>query len=314
MAENLFSHYQKSKSSNFIYLEKAIIFGANGQDGFYLRELLLLNNVEVITVSRTSGFILGDVSDFAFVENIIKVQQANYVFHFAANSTTSHSALLENHSTISSGTLNIFEAVRKYTPSAKVFISGSAMQFKNDGSPINESTPFEASSPYSAERIYSVYLARYYREKFNLNTYVGYLFNHDSPLRNENHINQKIIKSVINIVEGKQEKLIIGNTTVMKEFNYAGDIVNAIWKLVCQNDISEIIIGSGKAYPIQTWIEYCFKMVGLKWEEHVVKDEKFKTDYDVLVSDPSLLRSIGYKPSKDIFQLADIMLSAARVK
>ena len=96
-----------------------MIFGANGQDGFYLSELLLLNNFDVISISRTSGSILGDVADFEFVENIIKVQHPNYVFHFAANSITKHSALLENHASISSGTLNILEAVRA------CFISGS---------------------------------------------------------------------------------------------------------------------------------------------------------------------------------------------
>ena len=291
-----------------------MIFGANGQDGFYLCELLLLNNFEVIPISRTSGSILGDVADFEFVENIIKVHHPNYVFHFAANSITKHTALLENHASISSGTLNILEAVKKHSPDAKVFISGSAMQFKNDGFPINENTPFHASSAYSAERIYSVYLSRYYREKFSIKTYVGYLFNHDSPLRSENHINQKIIKSAINIANGSKEKLFVGDFDVKKEFNYAGDIVNAIWKLVSQNDISEIVIGSGEAFSIQTWIEYCFKMVGLKWEEHVVKDEKFIADYNLLVSDPTLLRSIGYKPSKDIFQLADIMLKSAYIK
>ena len=175
----------------------ALIFGANGQDGYYLSKLLKLNKIDVISISRTSGLILGDVANFEFVENIIKDRQPSYVFHFAANSTTKHTALLENHASISSGTLNILEAVKKHSPNAKVFISGSAMQFKNDGMPINENTPFHASSAYSAERIYSVYLSRYYREKFNIKTYVGYLFNHDSPLRSENHINQKIINDKI---------------------------------------------------------------------------------------------------------------------
>ncbi len=289
-------------------MKKGLIFGANGQDGFYLKELLLLNNIEVISISRNSGTILGDIGNFEFVENTIKEYCPNYIFHFAANSTTKHTALFENHSSISSGTLNILESVKKHCPDTKVFISGSAMQFKNDGSPINENTPFYASSAYSAERIYSVYLSRYYRDKFNLKTYVGYLFNHDSPFRSENHINQKIVKSAINIANGSKEKLIIGNLDVKKEFNFAGDIVNAIWKLVNQNKINEIVIGSGEAFSIKTWIEYCFKMVGLEWEESVVKDENFIPDYNILVSDPTLLKSIGYKPSTDIFQLADLML------
>jgi len=292
-------------------LKRALIFGANGQDGYYLNKLLQLNNIEVISISRKSGSIIGDVADSEFVENIIKDRQPSYVFHFAANSTTKHTALLENHATISSGTLNILEAVKKHSPYAKVFISGSAMQFKNDGNPISEKTPFESSSAYSAERIYSVYLSRYYREKFNLKTYVGYLFNHDSPFRTENHINQKIVMSAINIAKGSQEKLMIGNIDVKKEFNYAGDIVTAIWKLVSQNDVNEMIIGSGVAYDIRLWLEYCFNKMGLKWQEHTIQDEKFITDYKLLVSDPKLLMSIGWKPTKNIFELADIMLNSA---
>jgi GDPmannose 4,6-dehydratase len=292
-------------------LKRALIFGANGQDGYYLSKLLQLNKIEVISISRTSGSILGDVADLQFVENIIKDRHPSYVFHFAANSTTKHVALLENHASISSGTLNILEAVKKHSPDAKVFISGSAMQFKNDGYPISENTPFESSSAYSAERIYSVYLSRYYRDKFHLNTYVGYLFNHDSPLRSENHINQKIVLSAISIANGRQDKLIIGNIDVKKEFNYAGDIVNAIWELVSQNEVSEMIIGSGVAYDIRIWLEYCFNKMGLKWEEHTIQDDNFITDYNVLVSDPKLLMSTGWKPTKDIFQLAELMLNSA---
>ena len=292
-------------------MKRALIFGANGQDGYYLNKLLQLNKIEVVSISRSFGSILGDVADFEFVENIIKDRLPNYVFHFAANSTTKHTALLENHASISSGTLNILEAVKKHSPSAKIFISGSAMQFKNDELPINENTPFESSSAYSAERIYSVYLSRYYREKFNLNTYVGYLFNHDSPLRSENHINQKIVMSAINIANGNQDKLIIGDFDVKKEFNYAGDIVTAIWQLVSQNEVSEMVIGSGVAYDIRIWIEYCFNKLGLKWEEHTIKDEKYVTDYNILVSDPKLLMSTGWKPTKNIFQLAELMLNSA---
>jgi len=292
-------------------LESALIFGGNGQDGYYLNKLLQSNRIEVVSISRNSGLTLGNVADSEFVENIIKFLKPSFIFHFAANSTTKHIALLENHASISLGTLNILEAVRKYSPYSKVFIAGSAMQFKNDGQPISENTPFESSSAYSAERIYSVYLARYYREKFNIKTYIGYLFNHDSPFRSENHINQKIVMSAINIAKGTQDKLIIGNINVKKEFNYAGDVVTAIWKFVSQNNISEMIIGSGVAYEIRIWLEYCFNKMGLKWEEHTIQDKAFETDYNILVSDPKLLMSIGWMPIVNIFELAEIMLTSA---
>ena len=143
-----------------------IIFGASGQDGFYLDELLQKLHYSVIRISRKMGDLKGTIVDYLFVETIIKQLQPKYVFHFAANSTTHHRALFENHESISTGTLNVLEAVRLHCPTTKVFLSGSAMQFKNEGFPISEQTPFEASSPYSVARIQSVYAARYYRNKF----------------------------------------------------------------------------------------------------------------------------------------------------
>ena len=155
---------------------KALIFGVTGQDGYYLSKLLTKNNYLVIGVSRKKGdWISGDVSDLKFVENIIKAEKPDIVFHLAANSTTRHDALFENHETISTGTLNILESVYKFHPKCKVFLSGSAMQFANNGSPIDEHTPFEASSPYAVARIQSTYAARYYRSK-GLEVYMGYFF------------------------------------------------------------------------------------------------------------------------------------------
>jgi len=291
--------------------KSAIIFGSNGQDGIYLTKLLNSLEIRVVGVSRKRSEYQGSVGNYIFVSALIEKEKPDFVFHFAANSSTKHEVLSENHESISTGTLNILESVRIYSPETKVFISASAMQFKNDDNPINENTPFEASSAYSAERIYSVFLSRYYRDKFKIKIYVGYLFNHDSPLRSENHLNQKIVMSAIKIAKGELDKLIIGDVNVQKEFNYAGDIVLAIWKFISQDDISEIVIGSGKAYSIQIWIEYCFERLGLKWEDYVIKDEKFKSDFRVLVSNPELLRSIGFVHSTDIFQLADIMINSA---
>lgn len=287
---------------------KAIIFGINGQDGYYLTQLLKLNRVDVIGVSRSNAEFSGDVADYSFVESIIKKHKPNYIFHFAANSTTRHSALFDNHNAISTGTLNILECVRLYCPTAKVFLSGSAMQFKNEGVPIDEQTPFEASSPYSIARIQSVYAGRYYRSAFGLLVYFGYFFNHDSPLRSERHVNQKIISSVKRIANGSTEKLELGNLDVKKEFNYAGDVVEAVWTLVKQDTVFEAIIGSGDAHSIQEWVEYCFKKINKNWEDYVIINHDFVPDYEILVSNPKLIRSIGWQPKVDFYKLADMMM------
>lgn len=287
---------------------RAIIFGANGQDGYYLGSLLRNIGIEVYETSRTVGSYIGDVADYSFVSSLIKTIQPNYIFSFAANSTTNHTALFENHQTISTGTLNILESVRLYCRDCKVFLSGSAMQFYNIGKPINESTPFEASSPYSVARIQSTYAARYYKDKFSMHVYVGYFFNHDSPLRSERHINQKIVSAVKRIVRGSSEKIEIGDLSVRKEFAFARDIMEGVWILINQEQVYEAVIGVGIDHSIQEWIEICFKTFNLNWQDHVIQNVSFKPEYKRLVSNPSLIRSLGWNSETDIYKLADLMI------
>ena len=290
---------------------KSIIFGANGQDGYYLNELLTLNKVKVVGISPFGGvWIKGDVADFSFVEDLIKTHQPEYIFHFAAVSSTNHSALFDNHNAISTGTLNILECVKNYSPKSKVFLSGSAMQFKNEGLPIDEKTPFAASSPYSVARIQSVYAGRYYRDTFGLQVYAGYFFNHDSPLRTEQHVNKKITAVVNRIANNSNEKLELGNIDVQKEFNYAGDIVEAVWMMINQSKIYEAVIGSGKTYSIKDWTEYCFKKINKNWQDFVFVKKDFIAEYKILVSNPKLVNSIGWQPKVDFYQLADMMMDS----
>lgn len=284
-----------------------IIFGINGQDGFYLKELLSNQGIRCIGISRREGtYTVGDVADTKTVENIIKEIQPNFIFHLAANSTTRHEALFENHQSIATGTLNILEACYKHSKHSRIFLSGSAVQFQNNGKPINEATPFAALSPYAISRIASVYSGRYYRS-LGMRVYVGYFFNHDSPLRTERHVNQKIISAVKRIAGGSKEILEIGGISTKKEFNFAGDIVEAVWKLVNQEKYFEAVIGSGKAYAIKDWIKICFDIAKLDWKKYVIKKEGFTSEYKLLVSDPSIIKSLGWIPKVNIHQLAKLM-------
>lgn len=287
----------------------AIIFGIGGQDGFYLKQILTRQGIEVIGISRSVGdWITGDIGNFDFVSNIIRESQPQYVFHFAANSTVRHDVLFENHHSISTGSLNVLESCFKFSKHTKVFLSGSAVQFENSGSAINELTPFLASSPYAVDRISSVYAARYYRT-LGLGVYVGYFFNHDSPLRTDRHVNQKIVSAVKRIKSGISEKLEIGDLSVRKEFNYAGDMMEAIWILVNQQLEFEAVIGSGNDYCIEDWVKACFSKVSLNWNDFVVVNPNFKSEYKVLVSDPSIIMSLGWKPKTNFQQLVDLMMS-----
>jgi len=289
-------------------LLKAMIFGSNGQDGYYLSKLFERKHIEFICISHKGNAIHGDVGNYDFVEKQIKEYQPSYIFHFAAQSTTEHFALFENHQTICTGTLNILEAVKLHCPKAKVFIPGSALQFKNSGLPIDEQSSFEASSPYAIARIHSVYAARYYRTKFGLQVYVGYFFHHDSPFRAEHHINQKIVKTVNRISAGSSEKLELGNIEIKKEFNFAGDIIEAVWLLVNQNIVFEAVIGSGIAYTIREWADYCFNRINKNWQEYIIIKNNYHSEYDVLVSNPNVMKSLGWVPEVNFHQLADMMM------
>jgi len=287
---------------------KAIIFGASGQDGYYLTLLLKNHNIEVIDVSRSGQGVKGDISDFSFVETLIKEKKPNYIFHLAANSTAQHSALFSNHAAIGTGTINVLESAKLHCPDAVIFLSGSALQFKNEGHAIDEKSDFDANSAYSVARIHSVYAGRYYRDTFGLKVYVGYFFNHDSPLRTEKHVNQKIIRAVQRIKDGGAEKLELGNIDVQKEFSFAGDVVEAVWELVNQQTIFEAVIGSGRAYSIRDWVIYCFDKIGLNWEDFVVTKDLYIPEYKILVSNPALIKSLGWAPKVNFYQLADMML------
>jgi GDPmannose 4,6-dehydratase len=288
---------------------KAIIFGANGQDGFFLNSLLEGLRIDVIKVSRKNTKIIGDVSDYNFVYNLTNYHKPDFIFHLAAASSTSHEYLFENNLSISNGTINILESVRLVSPTTKVFLSGSAMQFKNKGLPIDEDTEFEASSPYSVSRIHSAHLGRYYREHFNLKVYLGYFFNHDSEFRSPKHVNKKIIDELKLIKSGKQSKLVIGNPEVKKEFNFAGDIVKAVWILVNQDQVYEAVIGSGIAYSIKDWIKIVCDLLRISYDNLIIEtDNKYRSEYKTLVSNPQKIKSIGWESEVDIISLAKRML------
>ena len=286
----------------------AIIFGANGQDGYYLNDLLSRKGVKVVGVSRSGPWVHGDVANYTTVEALVKQHQPQYIFHLAANSTTRHDALFENNNSIGTGSLNILETVKLHSPHTKVFLSGSGLQFKNVGQPIRETDPFEATSPYAVSRIQSLYAARYYRS-LGIRAYMGYFFNHESPRRPERHMSKKIACAAQRIKQGSNEQIEIGDISVKKEWTYAGDVVNAIYTLVSQEQVFESNLGSGEAYSIEDWLHECFSLIGRNWEEYVIKKEGFAAEYEVLVSDPHTIFSLGWRPEVSFSSLAKMMVT-----
>ena len=287
--------------------ETVLIFGSGGQDGHYLHRLCSERGMAVATVSRSSGSHPGDVADPEFVQAVVAQIRPDYVFHLAAWSTTAHEALAHNHATIAGGTWNVCEAVRSSCPDARVFITGTGLQFENRGQPIDENCPFAATSPYAVERIHSAYAARYFRS-LGLRTYVGYLFHHDSPRRRPDHVSMKIAQAAVRISSGNRVPLELGATEVEKEWGFAEDIAAAMLTLVEQDDVPEAVLGTGVAHPISRWLDLCFGRVGLDWTDHVRPVEGFQPQFARLVSDPKTIRTLGWEPRVEIDELSRLMM------
>lgn len=286
---------------------KALIFGANGQDGHYLHALLQQNGVQSTGISRHGAWLKGDVTDWRFVKEIIAEEKPDYIFNLAANSVTRHDVLLENHQTIGTGCLHILEAAKLASPASKIFLSGSGLQFVNTGVPIHEETPFAANNAYAVERIHSVYAARYFRT-LGLKVYMGYFFNHDSPLRSSRHVAKMITEAVQRIKAGSDEQIWIGNRSTKKEWGFAGDIMEAVWQLVQQDQQFEAVLGTGEAFSIQEWVEECFRQAGLPWQPYIQTKEGFTAEFSTLVSDPHRIHSMGWRPKTSFSGLAAMML------
>jgi len=217
--------------------------------------------------------------------------------------------LWDNHEAIATGTLNILESACQFSKNSKIFLSGSGLQFENKNLPISEEAKLVSTSPYVIARNYSLDAARYYRS-LGLKVFFGFLFNHDSPKRGERHMAQKIASYCRNI-NGQNEKLLIGNIDVKKEWTYAGDVVRAMWTLVNQKDEFEVVIGSGQDYSIKQWLESCFAIIGKDWQQYVEVNPGFIPEYDTLVSNPKKLMSLGWQPLVDFYQLAEMMVRQA---
>ncbi|MGM3308957.1 GDP-mannose 4,6-dehydratase [Anabaena sp. WFMT] len=290
---------------------KAIIFGASGQDGYYLSQLLSRDGIDFISVSRSQGitrnWVKGDVRDSLKTSELIYAYSPNYIFHLAANSSTIHDHLIENYLTISSGSVTILEAAYKLNNTCRVFIAGSGLQFENKNIPISETANFSCNNAYSMARIQSVYAARYFRS-IGLKVYVGYLFHHESSLRKPYYVSQKIVQAAKAIGAGEERIIDLGNIDIQKEWLFAQDVTEAILTLVNQDIVYEAVIGSGLSYSIRDWLDLCFRLVGKDWTSYVKFNPNLSSGYSRLVSDPKTIMSLSWLPKISFDMLAEIMM------
>jgi GDPmannose 4,6-dehydratase len=285
-----------------------VIFGVSGQDGHYLTQFCVARGLTVIGCARSDGpWVRADVSDYEQVLNVLKDARPQYIFHLAANSTTAHPAVFENHGSIATGSLNILESARRYAPDACIFLTGSGVQFRNVGAPISERDPFDATSPYAVARIHSVYAGRYYRS-LGSKVFVGYLFHHESPRRSSKHLTKIVADLALRVKGGSNEVLELGDLSVEKEYTFAGDVVEGIFALVSQDKVFEAAIGSGVAHSVRDWLDTCFRAVDRDWRRHIRIREGFVPEYKRLISDPSTIRGLGWSPRVSLSELAEKFL------
>lgn len=279
----------------------AIITGSNGQDGYYLQELLKRQNVDAILVPRASGI---DLANSATVDDLIASTRPDFIFHLAANSTVNHAAAQQNHEVIADGSFNLLESVLRWASECRVFLAGSAYQFKNEGEPIKETDAEDTTSVYCAARVYGRMLANAYRS-MGVSVHYGILFHHDSPRRGAQHLSQKIAAAARN-----KQNIEIGDLRVVKEWTHAADTVEAMWTLVNQSRIWEANIGTGIGHSIEDFVEACFAAAGLDYRHYVTTTPGYSAPYRRLTCDPSRIYRTGWKPRHGLEYLAEQMVNA----
>jgi GDPmannose 4,6-dehydratase len=284
---------------------RVLVFGHNGQTGMFLANLCHKLGHEFFGVSRqcSAGIDIkdGDISNPRVVAYAIIKTKPDAIINLAAKSNIDYKLLNEHHNTIVKGNLNILQSVFSYNRDIKVFVTGSGLQFKNEGKPISANDPFEARDAYSMARIATVYQARFFRT-MGMKVYVGYLFHHESILRSPESISKRTLKAAI---EGTKIK--IGDINVQKEWTFAGDVAKGILALVQQDKIFEATIGTGTAHPISEWLELCFKRFRLDWKNYIEPIPDYVPDFKILVSDPTIMTNMGWSCKSDLEKLLDHM-------
>ena len=272
-------------------MKKALISGAGGQDGHYLAEVLERKNYKVFRTYRTTTLgIKLDISNFKELKRLISKIKPALIFNFAARSDTSHKASQENSKTIVIGTVNLLEACLQLRSKAKIFIAGSGLQFENRDKPIGKNDPLSFRSGYACARNASLFYSRYYRG-LGLKIYYGFLFNHESALRSPFHLTQRLWRDAMRFKKGEIDKIDIIDDSVVKEWSHAYNTCELIYKFVTSPKPGEEIIGSGKGFSINQFVQKIFSTHAIRYKGEVFKKTGQKAKYKKLISAPGRFKT-----------------------
>jgi GDPmannose 4,6-dehydratase len=290
-------------------MKRALICGVSGQDGAYLAKLLLEKGYEVYGASRDaqgssfSNLIRLDIKDQVKLESVAlndfrSVLQAlmkvkpDEIYNLAGQSSVglSFQQPVETLESISVGSLNLLEALRFVNSPIKLYNAGSSECFGDAANlPADETTPFRPRSPYAVAKAAAFWETANYREAYNLFACSGILFNHESSLRPERFVTQKIVAGACRIAAGKQNSLYLGNLSIQRDWGWAPEYVKAMWLMLQQEKPDDFVIATGHTYSLEQFVEQAFSAVGLDWRKHVVSDASMLRPTEVMVgkADPS---------------------------
>ena len=315
----------------------ALITGVTGQDGSYLADLLLDKNYEVHGVVRRASTFNRERIDRYFERDSNKGTKSNFTLHYAdLGDSSSVFHLLEkvqpteiynlgaqSHVGISFdipeytaditgiGTLRLLEAMRSTKINCKFYQAGSSEMFGLvQENPQKETTPFYPRSPYGVAKVYSHWIAKNYRESYDMFISNGILFNHESPRRGENFVTRKITLGVAAIKLGLQKKLPLGNLNASRDWGYAKDFVEAIWLILQQDKPDDFVIATGETCTVKDFCRLVFDFAELDMDDHVVIDKKYfrPAEVEYLRGDPSkAIKELGWKPKTTLGELAKLM-------
>ena len=307
----------------------ALITGITGQDGSYLAELLLAKGYRVIGVARRSSTVTneriehlldditvvqGDLHDQGSLLSLLEEYEPSEVYNLAAQSfvPTSWNQPALTGDITALGVTRMLESIRFVNPKIRFYQASSSEMFGRVMEvPQCETTPFYPRSPYGVAKVYGHWITVNYRESFGMFATSGILFNHESPRRGLEFVTRKISNGVARIKLGQINELRLGNLESQRDWGFAGDYVDAMWRMLQLDEPGNFVIGMGETHSVREFCEIAFAHVGLDYSAHVIQDEKFyrPAEVDLLIADPSKARSVlGWEPAVTFKELVTMMV------
>ena len=310
---------------------RALITGITGQDGSHLAELLLAKGYDVVGMVRRSStvnyeriahiqdritFAQGDLLDEVSMINMLREHRPAEVYNLAAQSfvQTSFGQPVLTGETTALGVTRMLDAIRIVDPGIRFYQASSSEMFgKVQAVPQTEETPFYPRSPYGVAKLYGHWITINYRESYDLHASSGILFNHEGPRRGLEFVTRKITHHAAKIKLGMAREVRLGNLDAQRDWGFAGDYVEAMWRMLQQDEPDDYVVATGETHEVREFCEVAFEHVGLDYRDHVVQDERFMrpAEVDLLVGDPTKARTeLGWELQTSFPDLVRMMVDA----